>query len=102
MAKDHKVRKERRAGTQISQALSVPGAGGGRGRGIWEIGLPLEFSVELLCKSLAPRIYKTTVRTTKEQVPHSKRTASGEYDTLLEAWVAGLNFWLFLATWALK
>lgn len=78
LAKDHKVRKERRAGTELSQALSVPGAGGGRGRGSWEIGLLLEFRVELLCKSLAPGIYKTTVKTTKGQVPHSKRTASGE------------------------
>lgn len=101
LAKDHKVRKESCAGTQISQTLSVPRAGGGRARGIWEIGLPLEFRVELLCKSLAPGIYKTTVKTAKGQVPHSKRTASGEYDT-----VGGMGYWpqfpLFLTAWILK
>lgn len=91
LAKDHSVRKE---GLQELGYRRPSRWVGLQGRGVWETGLPLEFRVELLSKSLAPGIYKTRLKTAKghPEVPDSKRSASGEYDILLDTWLPCLSF----------
>lgn len=58
-AKDHNVRNKGLQGLGHLRPSLWVGLGG---RGIWETGLPPEFRVELLSKSLAPEIHKTRLK----------------------------------------